>query len=70
MLIAPRCSPDDDPDALARCQADLAAAAKRAGSKIKVEPVATFAQALAVLRDAGGAPVTPSFPTTTTTIAA
>ena len=70
MLIAPRCSSDDLSDALARCQADLAAAAKRAGAKIKVKTVATFAQALAVLRDAGGAPVTPSFPTTTTTIAA
>jgi Lon-like protease len=70
IFIAPRCSPDDPPPALASCKADLAAAAKRAGSKIKVEAVATFSQALAVLRDAGGAPVTPSFPTTTTTIAA
>jgi PDZ domain-containing protein len=70
MLIAPRCSPDDSPPALASCKADLAAAATRAGSKIKVEAVATFSQALAVLRAAGGAPVTPSFPTTTTTIAA
>jgi Lon-like protease len=70
VFIVPRCSPDDSAVALASCKADLAAATKRAGSKIAVKPVATFAQALVVLRDAGGAPVTPSFPTTSTTIAA
>ena len=48
------------------CKADLAAAAKRAGSKIKVVPVATFAQALKVLRENGGAPVTTTLPTTST----
>ena len=42
---------------------------KRAGSKIKVVPVSTFKQALAVLR-AGGAPVKPTAPTTSTTIVA
>ncbi len=70
LFIVPRCSPDDPQPYLASCRADLARAAKRAGSKIKVTPVSTFAQALKVLRDAGGAPVTPVVPTTSTTIAA
>jgi PDZ domain-containing protein len=70
LFIVPQCSPDDSPSSLASCKADLAQATRRAGSKITVKPVATFAQALKVLRDSGGAPVTPSFPTTSTTIAA
>ncbi len=54
LFIVPQCSPSDPPPDLAACKADLARAAKRAGSKIKVVPVSTFAQALKVLRDNGG----------------
>ena len=57
LFIVPQCSPNDPPGYLAWCKADLARAAKRAGSKIKVVPVATFARSAEVLRDAGGAPV-------------
>jgi PDZ domain-containing protein len=67
LFIVPQCSPDDPPAALASCKADLVKTAKRAGSKIKVVPVSTFAQALGVLRDNGGAPVAASVPTTSTT---
>ena len=67
LFIVPQCSPDDPPAALAGCKADLARTAKRAGTKIKVVPVSTFAQALRVLRDNGGAPVAASVPTTSTT---
>jgi len=67
VFIVPQCSPDDPPAALASCKADLTKTAKRAGSKIKVVPVSTFAQALGVLRDNGGAPVTASAPSTSTT---
>jgi len=63
MFIVPQCAPTDAPADLAGCKADVAKAAKRAGSKISVKPVSTFAQALQVLRAAGGAPV----PTTTST---
>ncbi len=70
MFIVPQCSPDDPPLNLASCKADLARAAKRAGSKIKIVPVLTFRQALDALRAAGGAPVTPTGPTTTTSIVA
>jgi Lon-like protease len=70
LFIVPQCSPDDPPTYLAGCKADLTRAIKRAGSKIKVMPVSTFTQALAVLRSAGGAPVVPVAPTTSTTIAA
>jgi len=69
LFIVPRCSPQDSPVDLASCQADLAAATKRAGGKIAVKPVSTFLQALQVLRDAGGAPVTPSFPTSSSIVA-
>jgi len=65
LFIVPQCSPSDPPPYLASCKADLARAAKRAGSRIKVVPVATFAQALKVLRDAGGAPVKTTSSTTT-----
>jgi PDZ domain-containing protein len=70
LFIVPQCSPDDPAAALSSCKADLARAAERAGGKIKVTPVSTFAQALKVLRDDGGAPVTPNAPTTSTTVAA
>ena len=44
--------------AFAACQTDLERATKRAGSKVKVVPVATFDDALRVLRENGGDPVT------------
>jgi PDZ domain-containing protein len=69
LFIVPQCSPNDPPGYLAACQADLKRASKRAGSGIKVVPVATFAQALKALRAAGGAPVKTSEPTTSTTTA-
>jgi PDZ domain-containing protein len=66
LFIVPQCSPDDPAPYLASCKDDLVRAAKRAGSKIKVVPVATFAQALRVLHENGGAPVTTSTSTTST----
>jgi Lon-like protease len=65
IFIVPQCSPQDPKAALALCQADLAKTMKRAGSKIKVVPVSTFDQALKVLRDAGGVPVSTTAPTST-----
>jgi len=56
VFIVPACS--DDP-----CRQDLATATKRVGKNVELKTVATLAQALAVLRAAGGAPV----PTTSTT---
>jgi len=70
LFIVPQCSPDDPPAALATCKADLARTQKRVGSKIKVAPVATLDQALGVLRDAGGAPVSTTVPAPSTTVAA
>jgi PDZ domain-containing protein len=70
LFIVPQCSPDDQAAALASCKADLARASERAGGKIRVMPVSTFAQALEVLRDDGGAPVTANVPTSSTTVAA
>jgi PDZ domain-containing protein len=71
LFIVPQCSPDDQAAALASCKADLARAGERAGDKIQVRPVSTFAQALEVLRDVGGAAVTPNVPTSSpTTVAA
>jgi PDZ domain-containing protein len=67
LFIVPQCSPDDPPAALAQCKDDLVKTAKRAGSKIKVVPVSTFAQALKMLRDNGGAPVSTTAPPTPTT---
>ncbi len=58
LFLVPQCSPDDPPDALAQCKNDLGRAERRVGSNVKVVPVSTFAQALSVLRDNGGAPVT------------
>jgi len=69
LFIVPRCSPQDSPADHASCTADLAAATKLAGRKIAVKPVSTFLQALQVLRDAGGARVTPSFHTSSTVVA-
>jgi hypothetical protein len=70
LFLVPQCSPDDPKPALALCRADLDRAKQRAGSKIKVVPVSTFAQALQVLRDAGGAPVSTTVPTSTAKTAA
>ncbi len=70
LFIVPRCSPNDLPQYLASCKADLAKVAKRAGSKISVKPVSTFAEALQVLRAAGGAPVSTTVPVTSTTTSA
>jgi PDZ domain-containing protein len=64
VFIVPKCSPQDPPPYLDACQKDLARATKRAGSHVKVVPVATFDQALQVLRDNGGDPVVPSAPVT------
>lgn len=70
LFIVPQCSPDDPPASLAGCKADLVKTAKRAGSGIKVKPVSTFAEALKVLRDNGGAAVSTTVPTTSTTVTA
>ncbi|MDQ1380582.1 MAG: Lon-like protease [Actinomycetota bacterium] len=70
LFIVPQCSPDDPPAALTQCKDDLVKTAKRAGSSIKVVPVSTLAQALKVLRDNGGAPVSTTVPATPTTVAA
>ncbi len=64
LFIVPQCAPTDPAPYLAGCKADLAKAAKRAGKKITVRPVSTFAQALAALRANGGAPVATTVPTT------
>ena len=70
LFIVPQCSPDDPPAYLASCRSDLARAAKRAGSKIKVMPVSTFEQALRVLHDAGGATPSTTVPAVSTTVGA
>jgi PDZ domain-containing protein len=62
IFLVPQCSPDDPKPALASCRADLARAERRAGRKIRVVPVSTFGQALRVLQDAGGAPVSTTVP--------
>jgi PDZ domain-containing protein len=67
LFIVPQCA-STDPAYLASCKADLAKAAKRAGSKISVKPVSTFPEALQVLRAAGGAPVSTTVPTPSTTV--
>ena len=54
IFIVPVCKADS---AQAACQKDLATAKKRVGKSVELAPVATLAQALKVLRDAGGAPV-------------
>jgi PDZ domain-containing protein len=53
IFIVPACGKD------AVCSADLQKLRRRVGNNIAVEPVSTLAQALRVLRDAGGAPVRP-----------
>ena len=59
LFIVPKCAASDPPAQLQACQKDLTKATQRAGSKVKVIPVATFDEALQALRDNGGAtPVT------------
>jgi PDZ domain-containing protein len=62
LFLVPKCDPSDAPPALAACYLDLAKAAKRAGSSVKVVPVATFDDALRVLRLNGGDPIEKSAP--------
>ena len=52
IFIVPRCTPTDT-----GCLKDVATARKRVGKNVEVTPVSTLAQALKVLRDAGGAAV-------------
>jgi PDZ domain-containing protein len=63
LFLVPQCSPTDPGPALASCRDDIERAKRRAGSKIQVVPVSTFSQALSVLRQAGGAPVSTTVPT-------
>jgi PDZ domain-containing protein len=56
IFIVPACTDDS-------CRQDVATAMKRVGKNVELRTVATLAQALGVLRAAGGAPV----PTTSTT---
>lgn len=51
IFIVPVCVKDP------QCDRDLQVAKRRVGKHVDVEPVATLAQALRVLRDAGGAPI-------------
>jgi PDZ domain-containing protein len=52
IFIVPACAADS---AEAACKKDLATARKRVGKDVELAPVSTLAQALKVLRDAGGA---------------
>lgn len=54
IFIVPTCAADS---AEAACKMDLATAQKRVGKDVELAPVSTLAQALKVLRDAGGAPL-------------
>jgi PDZ domain-containing protein len=58
LFIVPKCASNDPPAQLAACQKDLEAVIDRVGKKVRVVPVATFREALAALREAGGDPVT------------
>jgi hypothetical protein len=62
LFLVPQCSPDDSAPGLAQCRADLDRARKRVGRSVQVIPVATFAEALQALQQAGGAPVSTSVP--------
>jgi Lon-like protease len=64
VFIVPQCSPQDPPPYLDACKKDLARATQRAGSGVKVIPVATFDQALDALRENGGEAVVPRAPVT------
>jgi PDZ domain-containing protein len=62
LFLVPKCSPDLAADAMQACEDELQQAADRAGKSVRVIPVATFDEAVAALRDAGGDPVTPVAP--------
>ncbi len=55
IFIVPAC-PKNDPTTIA-CEKDLATARRRAGKDVVLAPVSSLAQALRVLHEAGGAPV-------------
>lgn len=57
LFLVPECNPDNDPALLASCKADLARATERAGNNVRVIPVASLDDALAALRENGGAVV-------------
>jgi PDZ domain-containing protein len=59
VFLVPKCSTSDPAPYYSDCQKQLAAAMRRAGSRIKVIPVGTLKEALAALRSVGGDPVTP-----------
>jgi Lon-like protease len=54
LFLVPKCA---TPETRASCEKDLSTAQRRAGKDVKVIPVATFQEALRVLRDNGGDPV-------------
>ena len=56
IFIVPKCVTEATK---AVCQKDLDTARKRVGKSVELAPVSTLAEALKVLRDAGGSPVTP-----------
>jgi PDZ domain-containing protein len=55
IFIVPKCADDS---ASSSCRKDLEIARKRVGKRVEFAPVSTLAEALQVLREAGGAPVT------------
>jgi PDZ domain-containing protein len=57
LFLVPHCEQQQPEAAVASCEKDLQRATRRAGSKVKVVPVATFDEALRVLRENGGDPV-------------
>ncbi len=63
VFIVPACLPEEGD--VAGCKKDLATAQQKAGSGLKVIPVATFSEALAVLQNNGGKPVVKVGPTLT-----
>ena len=62
LFIVPQCVKATSPDFVG-CERDLKRATQRAGSKVKVVPVTSFAEALKALRDIGGDPVVKQTPT-------
>lgn len=64
IFIVPACLPSG-PEPVPDCKKDLATAQQKAGPNLQVIPVATFAEALAVLHNNGGAPVVKVGPTLT-----
>jgi PDZ domain-containing protein len=58
LFLVPACDARAEPARLQACRDDLAKATRRVGDDVAVVPVATFREALEVLRDRGGDPVT------------